>query len=69
MTEVYGAMRPAFGTAISAQRYFHVYGGSNDNLGPIFVASRRHSRMNPIAVRRDPLTLEDTAARRGSWRR
>ena len=29
----YGALRPAFGAAIAAQRYFHMYGGSNEDLG------------------------------------
>ncbi|HEV8516958.1 MAG TPA: thiolase family protein [Burkholderiales bacterium] len=61
----YGALRPAFGAAISAQRYFHLYGGSNDDLGPICVAFRKHARMNPIAVRRDPMTLDDY--RRSPW--
>ena len=61
----YGALRPAFGAAISAQRYFHLYGGGNDDLGPICVAFRKHARMNPIAVRRDPLTLD--AYRRAPW--
>ena len=61
----YGALRPAFGAAISAQRYFHMYGGSNDDLGPICVAFRKHARLNPIAVRRDPMTLADY--RRSPW--
>ena len=61
----YGALRPAFGAAISAQRYFHLYGGSNDDLAPICVAFRKHARLNPDAVRRDPMTLEDY--RRSPW--
>jgi acetyl-CoA acetyltransferase len=61
----YGALRPAFGAAIAAQRYFHMYGGSNDDLGPICVAFRKHARLNPIAVRRDPMTLDDY--RKAPW--
>ena len=61
----YGALRPAFGAAISAQRYFQLYGGSNDDLGPICVAFRKHARLNPDAFRRDPMTLDDY--RRAPW--
>ncbi len=55
----YGAMRPAFGAAIAAQRYFHMYGGSNADLAPIAVAFRKHARLNPIAMRKKPMTTED----------
>ena len=55
----YGALSPVFGAAAAAQRYFHMYGGSNDDLAPIPIAFRKHARMTPHAVRRDPLTLED----------
>lgn len=55
----YGALGPAFGAAIAAQRYFHLYGGSNEDLAPIAMAFRKHARLNPIAVRKDPMTRED----------
>ena len=49
-----------FGAAISAQRYFHMYGGSNDDLGPICVAFRKHAATNPNAFfYQKPITLED----------
>ena len=55
----YGAVAPAFGAAIAAQRYFHMYGGGNEDLAPIAVAFRKHARLNPIAMRRDPMTIAD----------
>lgn len=55
----YGAMGPLFGAATAARRYFHMYGGGNEDLAPIAVAFRKHARLNPIAMRRDPMTTED----------
>ncbi len=55
----YGALAPTFGAAIAAQRYFHMYGGGNENLAPIAVAFRKHARLNPGALRRKPMTTED----------
>lgn len=55
----YGALGPAFGAAIAAQRYFHLYGGSNEDLAPIAVAFRKHAQLNPIAVRKDPMSRDD----------
>ena len=60
----YGALAPAIGAALAAQRYFHMYGGSNENLAPIAVALRKHARLNPIALRREPMTLENHAKSR-----
>src|ERR1700761_7100707 len=60
----YGAVSRAYGTAIAAQRYFHKYGGSNEDLAPIAVAFRKHASMNPGAVRRQPITIEDHQASR-----
>lgn len=54
----YGALGPVFGAATAAQRYFHMYGGGNEDLAPIAVALRKHARLNPIAVRKDPMTIE-----------
>ena len=55
----YGALGPAFGAAIAAQRYFHLYGGSNEDLAPIAMAFRKHAQLNPIAVRKEPMSRED----------
>jgi acetyl-CoA acetyltransferase len=58
----YGAVAPAFGVAISAQRYFHTYGGGSENLGEIAVALRHNASLNPDALRRDPITVADHQA-------
>ena len=55
----YGALGPAFGAAIAAQRYFHLYGGSNEDLAPIAMAFRKHAQLNPIAMRKDPMSRDD----------
>ncbi len=55
----YGALGPAFGAANAAQRYFHLYGGSNEDLAPIAMAFRKHAQLNPIAVRKDPMSRDD----------
>ena len=55
----YGAIAPTFGAAIAAQRYFHMYGGGNEDLAPIAMAFRKHAQLNPIATRRNPMTLAD----------
>lgn len=55
----YGAMGPVFGAAIAAQRYFHMYGGSGDDLAPIAMAFRKHAQLNPLACRTSPMSRED----------
>lgn len=60
----YGALAPVFGAAVAVQRYFHLYGGSNEDLAPIAVALRKHARLNPLALRRDPMTIDDYLASR-----
>ncbi len=55
----YGALAPTFGAAIAAQRYFQTYGGSNEDLAPIAMAFRKHAQLNPLAIRRKPMTLDD----------
>lgn len=56
---VYGAHGPALGAALGARRYFEMYGGGNEDLAPIAVALRKHATLNPEALRREPLTIED----------
>lgn len=60
----YGALAPVFGAAVAAQRYFHTYGGGNEDLAPIAVALRKHAQFNPLALRRDPMTIESYLASR-----
>jgi acetyl-CoA acetyltransferase len=58
----HGALAPVYGAAIAAQRYFHRYGGGNEALAPVAVALRRHATLNPGALRRTPLTVEEHQA-------
>ncbi|MGZ5163098.1 MAG: thiolase C-terminal domain-containing protein [Burkholderiales bacterium] len=55
----HGAMGPVYGAAVAAQRYFHMYGGSNEDLAPVAMALRKHAQLNPVAVRKSPMTRED----------
>jgi acetyl-CoA acetyltransferase len=56
---VYGAVSRAYGAAIAAQRYFHMYGGNNSALAPIAVSLRDHAVLNPGALMRKPITDAD----------
>jgi hypothetical protein len=42
-----------------AQRYMHEFGLTREQLGPIPLACRRHASLNPVAIYRDPLTVDD----------
>lgn len=60
----YGAVSRAYGAAVSAQRYFHLYGGDNSALAPVAVTLRQHAVLNPGAFRRSPMSIEDHQASR-----
>lgn len=55
----YGAVSRAYGAAVSAQRYFHLYGGDNSALAPIAMTLREHAILNEGAFRRQPMTFQD----------
>ncbi|MDQ8731456.1 thiolase family protein [Bradyrhizobium sp. LHD-71] len=55
----YGAFGPALAPALAAQRYFHVYGGSADDLGYVCTALRESATLNPIALRKTPMSMDD----------
>jgi len=46
-------------TAQFAQRHFHEYGTTREQLGWIAVNQRRNAALNPKAVFRDPITIDD----------
>ncbi|HSZ42335.1 MAG TPA: hypothetical protein VK817_20445 [Trebonia sp.] len=58
----YGAVAPAYGVAISARRYFELYGGGSEDLAEIAVSLRHNASLNPNALRRDPITVADHQA-------
>jgi acetyl-CoA acetyltransferase len=45
--------------ALLAQRHFHEFGTTREQLAQIALTARAHARLNEKAVFRDPLTLED----------
>ncbi|PPJ25829.1 3-ketoacyl-CoA thiolase [Nocardia nova] len=55
----FGAMSAANWIACQASHYFHRYGGDREVLGRIAVGARTNAGLNPDAVYRDPITLDD----------
>ena len=45
--------------AMHCQRHMHLYGTTKEQLGALAIISRQNARLNPLAVLRDPLTMED----------
>jgi acetyl-CoA acetyltransferase len=56
---VYGLTSPGAGAALSARRYFHLYGATSEDLAAVPIAFRKHAMLNPGAIMRTPLTLDD----------
>ncbi len=50
--------------AINAQRHFHEYGTTPEQLAMIAINARRNAGLNPKAVYRDPMTIDDYFAAR-----
>ena len=48
--------------AVYAQRHFHLYGTTREQLGAIAVNGRKNAAVNPKAIYRDPLSLDDYLA-------
>jgi acetyl-CoA acetyltransferase len=57
-TAPYGVGHPCHG-ALLAQRYFHEHGATREQLAQVALNARRNAAVNPDAVYRDPLTLDD----------
>jgi acetyl-CoA acetyltransferase len=55
----YGAPSAANWIAMYAQRHFHEYGTSREQLAWIALTCRANAARNPKAIYRDPMTLED----------
>ena len=51
--------RPRTGSAMMAQRHFHEYGTTREQLAQIALNGRRNAARNPNAIYRDPMTLDD----------
>ena len=55
----YGFVRPVDQVAMFARRFLHERGYTTRHLGWIAVAMRRHASNNPMAMMREPITVED----------
>jgi acetyl-CoA acetyltransferase len=60
----FGAPSAANWLALLAARHFHEYGTSREQLGQIPITCRTNAGLNPKAIYRDPLTLEEYLAAR-----
>jgi acetyl-CoA acetyltransferase/uncharacterized OB-fold protein len=55
----FGATSAAHTLALNAQRHFHRYGTSRETLGWIALNQRANAALNPTAIYRDPMTMDD----------
>lgn len=55
----FGAVSAAHTLAQNAQRHFHRYGTTRETLGWIALNQRANAALNPTAVYRDPMTMDD----------
>ena len=60
----YNALSPANLNALYATAYFKKYGARSEQLGAIAVNSRRMAALNPNAIYRKPITIDDYMASR-----
>jgi acetyl-CoA acetyltransferase/uncharacterized OB-fold protein len=58
-TMPFGATSAAHTLAQNAQRHFHRYGTTRETLGWIALNQRANAALNPTAIYRDPLTMDD----------
>lgn len=58
-TVPFGAVTPVNVAAMMAQRHFHEFGTGLQQLGRLVVNTRRNAGLNPGAVFRAPMTLDD----------
>jgi acetyl-CoA acetyltransferase len=60
---MYKPRNPISGYALAAQRHMYEYGTTREHLAEVAVAARAWAAMNPLAFRRDPLTIEEVLAK------
>lgn len=58
----WGFMSAAANSGIAADRHMHLYGTTSRQLGEVAVACRHHASLNPDAVMREPISVEDHQA-------
>jgi acetyl-CoA acetyltransferase len=55
----FGATSAAHTLAMNAQRHFHKYGTTRETLGWIALNQRANAALNPTAIYREPMTMDD----------
>lgn len=55
----WGAFGAATWSALTASRHMALYGTTSEQLGNVAVAARGHASLNPAAMMRTPISLED----------
>ena len=64
----FGLAGPPTGYALAATRHMHEYGTTSEQLAELAVSTRRWAQLNPRAIMRDPLTVDDVlGSRMISW--
>jgi len=58
----YGTMGPATGYGLMARRHMHVFGTTSEQLAEVAVATRAWAALNPKAMQREPITIDDVLA-------
>ncbi len=56
---VFGMTSPGAGAALVAQKYFDRFGATSRDLASVAVAFRKHASLNPGAIMREPITVDD----------
>ena len=64
----YGAMSAANWLALHAVRHMHEFGTRREHFGEIALTARAHAALNPAAIYREPMTMENyLGARMITW--
>ena len=64
----FGLAGPPTGYALAAARHMHEFGTTSEQLAELAVSTRKWAQLNPKAMMRDPLTVEQVlASRMISW--
>lgn len=58
----FGLLTPIGSYALAAHRHMHKYGTTSEQLAEIAVSARRWAQMNPAAMKRDDLSVDDVLA-------
>jgi acetyl-CoA acetyltransferase len=56
---IYGVQYPPAAYALAATRHMYEYGTTSEQLAEIAVATRAWAALNPMAYKRDPITIDD----------